>query len=94
MSTRQQRGLAVRLLHIPPTVPATMRAALMRGQKSVEELVDLYPIRNQAVRGVLIDYFTRRRADSDYAALKNQVLHLVHTSGRRSNASMPIRAIC
>ncbi|WP_167407520.1 hypothetical protein [Streptomyces swartbergensis] len=55
-----------------------MRAALMRGQKSVEELVDLYPIRNQAVRGVLIDYFTRRRADTDYATLKNLVLHLAH----------------
>ncbi|MFC7992138.1 tyrosine-type recombinase/integrase [Streptomyces pilosus] len=64
--------------HLPPTVPATMRAALMRGQKSIEELIDLYPIRNQAVRGLLIDYFTRRRADTDYATLKNLVLHLAH----------------
>ncbi|WP_432741795.1 tyrosine-type recombinase/integrase [Streptomyces sp. JH002] len=64
--------------HLPPTVPPTMRAALMRGQKSVEELVDHYPIRNQAVRGLLIEYFTRRRADTDYGTLKNLVLHLAH----------------
>lgn len=50
----------------------------MRGQKSVEELVYHYPIRNQAVRGLLIDYFTRRRADTDCATLKNLVLHLAH----------------
>jgi len=50
----------------------------MRGQKSIEELIDLYPIRNQAVRRLLIDYFTRRRADTDYATLKNLVLHLAH----------------
>ncbi|WP_307618718.1 hypothetical protein [Streptomyces sp. V3I7] len=64
--------------HLPPTVPPTMRAALMRGQKSVEELVDHYPIRNRAVRGLLIEYFTRRRADTDYGTLKNLVLHLAH----------------
>ncbi|MFD0503471.1 hypothetical protein ACFQ0G_11975 [Streptomyces chiangmaiensis] len=64
--------------HLPPTVPATMRAALMRGQKSIEELIDLYPIRNQAVRGLLIDYFNRRRADTDYGTWKNLVLHLAH----------------
>jgi site-specific recombinase XerD len=64
--------------HLASTVPPTMRAALMRGQKTVEELVDRYPIRNQAVRGLLIEYFNRRRADTDYATLKNLVLHLTH----------------
>ncbi|MFF4345260.1 tyrosine-type recombinase/integrase [Kitasatospora sp. NPDC001540] len=64
--------------HLPPTVPATMRAALMRGQKTIEELIDLYPIRNRAVRGLLIDYFNRRRADTDYGTWKNLVLHLAH----------------
>lgn len=64
--------------HLPPTAPSTMRAALMRGQKSIEDLVDHYPIRNRAVRGLLIDYFGRRRADTDYATLKNLVLHLAH----------------
>ncbi|MGW3186200.1 tyrosine-type recombinase/integrase [Kitasatospora sp. NPDC001119] len=64
--------------HLPPTTPATMRAALMRGQKNIEELVDQYPLRNQAVRALLIEYFNRRRADTDYSSLKNLVLHLAH----------------
>ncbi|MFF3252716.1 tyrosine-type recombinase/integrase [Actinacidiphila glaucinigra] len=62
----------------PPSTPATLRAALMRGQRSVEEMVDQYPIRNQSVRGLLIEYFTRRRADSDYSSLKNLVLLVAH----------------
>ncbi|MFF7364286.1 hypothetical protein [Streptomyces sp. NPDC008125] len=64
--------------HFPPAVPATMRQALHRGQQSVEELVDRYPIRNRAVRELLLDYCTRRRADTDYATLVNLVLAVVH----------------
>lgn len=64
--------------HFPPSTPVTMRAALLRGQRTIEELVDRYPIRNQAVRGLLIDYLHRRRADTDYATVKHLVLALVH----------------
>ncbi|MFD0723799.1 site-specific integrase [Streptomyces globosus] len=64
--------------HFPPDTPATMRAALLRGQRTIEELVDRYPIRNKAVRGLLIDYLQRRRADSDYSSIKALVLALVH----------------
>ncbi|GAA2267225.1 site-specific integrase [Kitasatospora cystarginea] len=64
--------------HFAPNVPATMREALHRGQQSVEQLVDRYPIRNRAVRQLLLDYCTRRRADTDYATLVNLVLAVVH----------------
>lgn len=64
--------------HFPPATPPTLRAALMRGQRTVEEMVAQYPIRNQAVRALLIDYFTRRRADTDYSTLKNLVLLVAH----------------
>ncbi|MFE7524586.1 tyrosine-type recombinase/integrase [Kitasatospora sp. NPDC057542] len=57
--------------HFPPSTPESMRAALLRGQLSVEELVDQYEITNQAVRGLLIDYLTRRKADTDYSTLKD-----------------------
>lgn len=62
----------------PPSTPLTMRAALTRGQRPVEELTDQYPIRDQAVRQLLIDYFLRRAADLDYASLKTLVLTLAH----------------
>jgi site-specific recombinase XerD len=64
--------------HLPSTVPPTMRAAMLRGQRSVEELIDRYPIHNQAVRALLIDYLNRRRADTDYATLKHLVADLAN----------------
>ncbi|MGW1798207.1 tyrosine-type recombinase/integrase [Streptomyces sp. NPDC001984] len=64
--------------HFPPSTPTTMRAAMMRGQRSIEELVDQYQIRNRAVRGLLIDYFQRRRADLDYSSLKQLTLLLAY----------------
>ncbi|WP_169816115.1 tyrosine-type recombinase/integrase [Nocardia miyunensis] len=60
--------------HFPAGTPETMRAALHRGQLSVEELVDRYSIGNQAVRQLLIEYFHRRAADTDYSSLSNLVL--------------------
>jgi hypothetical protein len=64
--------------HFPPGTPSTMREALMRGQLTVEELVDRYTVRNQSVRQLLIDYFVRRSADTDYASLSHLVLELAH----------------
>lgn len=57
--------------HFPPSAPESMRAALLRGQRTVEELVDQYEVSHQAVRGLLIDYLTRRKADTDYSTLKD-----------------------
>ncbi|WP_309115999.1 site-specific integrase [Saccharothrix sp.] len=67
-----------RMGHFPDGTPSTMRAALHRGQLSVEEMIDRYPIRNRSVRQLLIDYFVRRSADTDYASLSHLVLELAH----------------
>ncbi|MET7949073.1 tyrosine-type recombinase/integrase [Micromonospora sp. NPDC005324] len=67
-----------RMGHFPAATPQTMREAMHRGQQTIPEIIDRYPIRNQAVRQLLIDYFTRRRADTDYASLVNLILHLAH----------------
>ena len=63
---------------LPASVPATIRAALHRGQRSIEELVERYPIRNQAVRRLLVDYLLRRQGDSDYASVDNLARILAH----------------
>jgi hypothetical protein len=55
-----------------------MREALSRGQLTIEQMVDRYPIRNQLVRQLLIDYFTRRAADTDYASISHMVLEIAH----------------
>ncbi|MFD5242875.1 hypothetical protein [Streptomyces tendae] len=64
--------------HFPASTPATMRQALHRGQLTLKELVDRHPIRNQRVRQLLLDYFHRRKADTDYASLVNLVRHVTH----------------
>ncbi|MFD8087085.1 tyrosine-type recombinase/integrase [Kitasatospora sp. NPDC059722] len=61
----------------PPSTPTTMRAAMMRGQRTIEELVGQYGVRDQAVRRLLVDYISRRRADLDYSSLKQLALLLV-----------------
>ncbi|NBE83390.1 tyrosine-type recombinase/integrase [Micromonospora rubida] len=66
-----------RMGHFPPTTPQTMREAMLRGQQTVTELVDRYPVQNAAVRELLIEYLTRRRADSDYSTLTTLVINLV-----------------
>ncbi|MER6546790.1 tyrosine-type recombinase/integrase [Streptomyces sp. NPDC001250] len=64
--------------HFPASTPATMRQALHRGQLTLEELVDRHTIRNQSVRRLLLDYFHRRKSDTDYASLVNLVRHVAH----------------
>jgi hypothetical protein len=68
-----------RMGHFPAGTPTTMRAALLRGQLTCEQMVDRYPIRNRAVRQLLIDYFVRRSADTDYSSMNGLVLALAHT---------------
>jgi hypothetical protein len=53
----------------PPETPPTLLAAGQRGQLSVTELVDRYPIANQQVRQLLIDYLTRRATVMTYGSL-------------------------
>nr|WSX76829.1 hypothetical protein OH826_25145 [Streptomyces sp. NBC_00899] len=74
------RGMWTALIDMgqfPPSTPTTMRAAMMRGQRTIEELVDQYGVRDQAVRRLLIDYIGRRRVDLDYSSLKQLSLLLV-----------------
>ena len=78
----------------PAGTPLTMRAALTRGQRPVEELVGRYRIRNQAVRQLFLDYFRRRAADLDYASLKTLILTLAHHSGRTLRLPAPVRPTC
>lgn len=56
--------------HFPPGTPPTMRGHLYRGQRTTEELVDRYPIKNRNVRQLLIDYLDRRQGDTDYSTLE------------------------
>ncbi|MFE2912434.1 tyrosine-type recombinase/integrase [Kitasatospora indigofera] len=62
--------------HFPPGTPPTLRTFIYAGQRTVEELVDLYDIRKADVRQLLIDYLTRRRADTDYGTLQNLARNL------------------
>jgi len=78
--------------HFPAATPTTMRAAMHRGQLTVEELVDRYPITNQAVRQLLIDYLHRRAADTDYASLSGVVRFLAHHFWEKLEALSPGQA--
>ncbi len=57
--------------HFPAGTPPTMRGHIYQGQRSTEELVDRYPVKNQSIRQLLIDYLDRRRGDTDYSTLSN-----------------------
>jgi hypothetical protein len=47
----------------------TLREIRSLGQRSVEELVDRYPISNQAMRNLLVDYLKERQPAVDYTTL-------------------------
>ncbi len=46
-------------------------------QRSVEELVDRYPIASRAMRSLLVDYLKERQPAIDYTTLRSQVYMLV-----------------
>lgn len=54
-------------------LPPTMRQAHNRGQLSVAELVDRYPVANREIRDVLVHYLVERSAMLDYGSLVNLV---------------------
>ena len=75
---KQNRGqfagqLAWPVLHemglFPPGTPPTVRAAVLTGRRTLEELVDRYEIRHQGVRQLILDYLARRRSELDYSSL-------------------------
>ena len=62
--------------HFPSHGPATLKAALLNGRSTVEELVDRYKIRHAGVRHLLITYLERRKPELDYSTLDNLSRHL------------------
>lgn len=56
--------------------PATLRQAKSRGQLTVAQLVDQYPIADRAIRDVLVHYLVERSAGLDYGTLVNLVYSL------------------
>ncbi|MFI9591154.1 tyrosine-type recombinase/integrase [Nonomuraea sp. NPDC052265] len=63
--------------HFPSHGPATLKAALLNGRLTVEELVDRYKIRHAGARQLLIAYLERRKPELDYSTLDNLSRHLV-----------------
>lgn len=55
--------------HFPPSTPSTLRAAVLSGRLTIEQLVDRYGVRHQGVRQLLIDYLERRSPELDYSSL-------------------------
>jgi hypothetical protein len=58
-----------------PGVP-TLREIESVGQRSIDELVDRYPIVCKPVRDLLVDYLKERQPALDYATMRDQVYHL------------------
>lgn len=58
--------------------PPTLRQATARGQLSVPELVDRYPVASAAMREVLVHYLLERSAMLDYGSLDNLAQVLVN----------------
>ncbi|MDQ3764100.1 MAG: hypothetical protein M3460_21655 [Actinomycetota bacterium] len=80
--------------HFPPQGPATLKAALLTGRLTVEEMVDRYPIRHAGIRQLLISYLQRRQPELDYSTLDNLSRHLASHFWSRSKDSPPTRRIC
>ena len=55
----------------------TLREISSTGQRSVEELVDRYPIACRPIRGLLIDYLKERQPALDYVSLRGLTYQLV-----------------
>ena len=90
---KQNRGqfagqLAWPVLHemgqFAPATPSTVRAAVLAGRRSLEELVDRYEIRHQGIRQLILDYLARRRSELDYSSLDQHARSLAGLSGPRS----------
>jgi hypothetical protein len=52
--------------HFPPGTPPTLRTDIYKGQRSPEEMVDFYGVRDPEIRQLIVDYIVRRQGDTDY----------------------------
>jgi hypothetical protein len=62
--------------HFPQNGPATLKAALLTGRLTVQEMVGRYPIGHAGVRQLLVSYLERRQPELDYSTLDNLSRHL------------------
>jgi integrase len=61
-----------------PGVP-TLREIADTGQRTVEELVDRYPIACRPVRDLIVEYLKERQPSIDYVTLRNRASELVRS---------------
>lgn len=52
--------------HFPPDTPPTLRTYIYKGQRSPEQMVDFYRVRDSEIHQMIIDYIVRREGDTDY----------------------------
>lgn len=55
---------------LPADAPSRLRAAVLPGKRSIEQIVDGYGIECEPVRGLLVDYFTERSVDLDHNSIR------------------------
>lgn len=63
--------------HFPASAPRTLRAAVTQSQRSIEDVVDGYQLRNREVRSLLVEYLHRRASTVDYSTLRHLTANLV-----------------
>jgi site-specific recombinase XerD len=62
--------------HFPASAPRTLRAAVTKGQRRIEDVIDDYQLRNHGVRDLLIEYLRRRASTVDYSTLRGLMSNL------------------
>ncbi|WP_418961262.1 hypothetical protein [Streptomyces tritici] len=77
--------------HFPPGTPPTLRAYVYRGQLTVAQLVNRYPIQHQGVRQLLIDYLLRRRGGTDYTTHSSESAEPDHSLRPHFSAPSTLR---
>jgi len=56
---------------LPADAPPRLRAAVLPGKRSIEQIIDGYGIVCTPVRDLLVDYFTERSADLDHNSVRS-----------------------
>jgi hypothetical protein len=83
-STHAGRGVGAAVFYqklhqlgiLGPQAPADLRELRIRGQRTVEDLIDRYQIACRPVRDLLVDYLRERQPALDYTSLRTLAYHL------------------
>ncbi|WP_253787883.1 hypothetical protein [Nocardia amikacinitolerans] len=73
--------------HFPKDTPPTLRNFIYRGQRTPEQMVDFYGVRDREIRQLIIDYLVRRQADTDYVTREGPPAQSLGSSGPESKHS-------